>query len=180
MPAATPHALELTFTTGTLFTRGVTRIRYIDGLLKQGRPWDVAGDVMADPAQVKSVRLLTETDRAELVEELTGDYGYSWRPISPASAHEPQPPADSTLIAIACVNDGSPIAITVLDTSDMSERCRISLPEWDEFRPASAGHRLIEHGYMLAPAAYFKPGNFGGWAVLSDTTYIAPVVPRDA
>jgi hypothetical protein len=23
--------------------------------------------------------------------------------------------------------------------------------DWDSFRPASAGHRLIEHGYMIRP-----------------------------
>lgn len=42
--------------------------------------------------------------------------------------------------------------INVLD-SDMAILATIDLPDWETFRPASAGHRLIEHGYRIRPDA---------------------------
>lgn len=38
----------------------------------------------------------------------------------------------------------------------------INLPEWEEFRPASAGHRLIEHGFMIRPDGR-GPETVNGW-----------------
>jgi hypothetical protein len=38
----------------------------------------------------------------------------------------------------------------------------IDLPDWESFRPASAGHRLIEHGYMIHPEAR-GPETVNGW-----------------
>lgn len=39
----------------------------------------------------------------------------------------------------------------------------IELPEWETFRAASAGHRLIEHGYMIHPNARAAADTVNGW-----------------
>lgn len=55
----------------------------------------------------------------------------------------------------------------------------IALPEWDDIRPASAGHRLIEHGYMTMPATHYAPDAAAGWRRITDNLYHAVVISRD-
>lgn len=74
------HILQLVFTTGTLTVRGETRIRFIDGLLRYGRPYDFDGHgILADPAQIKSVQLLSEEDVHEMGLNVPGDGDQNWR-----------------------------------------------------------------------------------------------------
>lgn len=77
---------------------------------------------------------------------------------------------ENTLVA-ACTPNSLPDAggvaeygfqINVLD-DDMSVLATINLPDWETFRPASAGHRLIEHGYMIRPDAR-TPETVNGWS----------------
>jgi hypothetical protein len=75
---------------------------------------------------------------------------------------------DKTLLA-TCTPNSLPDAdgveygfqINVLDDS-MAVLATIDLPDWETFRPASAGHRLIEHGYMIRPDAR-GPETVNGW-----------------
>jgi hypothetical protein len=52
--------------------------------------------------------------------------------------------------------------------------------DWDSFRPASAGHRLIEHGYMIRPDAR-TPEAVNGWreAPGQPGTWSVPVIPTN-
>lgn len=77
---------------------------------------------------------------------------------------------ENTLMA-ACTPNSLPDAegevehgfqINVLDHS-MSILVTIDLPDWDSFRPASAGHRLIENGYMIRPDVR-TPETVNGWS----------------
>ncbi|MGY5627488.1 hypothetical protein ACW7N6_38615 [Streptomyces sp. UC1A3] len=77
---------------------------------------------------------------------------------------------ENTLVA-ACTPNSLPDAdgvtehgfqITVLDAR-MAILATINLPEWESFRPASAGHRLIEHGYMIRPDIR-TPETVNGWS----------------
>jgi hypothetical protein len=77
---------------------------------------------------------------------------------------------DKTLMA-ACTPNSLPDAagevehgfqISVLDDG-LTVLTTIDLPDWGTFRPASAGHRLIEHGYMIRPDAR-GPGAVNGWS----------------
>ncbi|WP_157878043.1 hypothetical protein [Streptomyces torulosus] len=51
---------------------------------------------------------------------------------------------------------------------------------WDSFRPASAGHRLIEHGYMIRPDAR-TPEAVNGWRQVPGQpgTWSAPVIATE-
>ena len=69
--------------------------------------------------------------------------------------------------------------ISVVETDSLLPVLRIDLPEWESFRPASAGHRLIEHGYMTNSDAHFRPETAAGWYALSETVFAAPVHPTD-
>ncbi|MFF7475081.1 hypothetical protein [Streptomyces sp. NPDC008092] len=50
--------------------------------------------------------------------------------------------------------------------------------DWGSFRPASAGHRLIEHGYMIRPDAR-TPDAVNGWREVPGQpgTWSVPVMP---
>ncbi|WP_406126957.1 hypothetical protein [Streptomyces sp. NBC_00989] len=52
--------------------------------------------------------------------------------------------------------------------------------DWDSFRPASAGHRLIEHGYMIRPDAR-TPDAVNGWSEVPGQpgTWSVPVMPTN-
>lgn len=52
--------------------------------------------------------------------------------------------------------------------------------DWDSFRPASAGHRLIEHGYMIRPDAR-TPDAVNGWREVPGQpgTWSVPVIPTN-
>ncbi|MFJ9907942.1 hypothetical protein ACIRVK_34560 [Streptomyces sp. NPDC101152] len=52
--------------------------------------------------------------------------------------------------------------------------------DWDSFRPASAGHRLIEHGYMIRPDAR-TPNAVNGWREVpgQPETWSVPVMPTN-
>ncbi|WP_329318025.1 hypothetical protein [Streptomyces sp. NBC_01262] len=57
----------------------------------------------------------------------------------------------------------------------------LDLPlDWDSFRPASAGHRLIEHGYMIRPDAR-TPETVNGWREDpgQPDTWSVPVMPTN-
>jgi hypothetical protein len=73
----------LAFTGGTLTVRGQVRIRFVDGLVKYGRPYDLdlfrSDGILANPAQIKSVRLLTDADVHEMGLNLPDDSSIDWR-----------------------------------------------------------------------------------------------------
>ncbi|MFE7757615.1 hypothetical protein [Streptomyces sp. NPDC057429] len=48
-----------------------------------------------------------------------------------------------------CVATDTGYRLRVL--SEGRDLVRLDLDDWEEFRPASAGHRLIEHGYTIRP-----------------------------
>ncbi|MDQ0602025.1 hypothetical protein QF037_006370 [Streptomyces canus] len=52
--------------------------------------------------------------------------------------------------------------------------------DWASFRPASAGHRLIEHGYMIRPDAR-TPEAVNGWREVPGQpgTWSVPVIPTN-
>lgn len=54
----------------------------------------------------------------------------------------------------------------------------VDLPDWAEWRGASAGHRLIEHGYMVTAASHWEADRAAGWVQLAGGTYAAPVAPQ--
>lgn len=63
--------------------------------------------------------------------------------------------------------------INVLD-SDLNILATINLLDWQSFRPASAGHRLIEHGYMIRPDAR-STDTVNGWRAVG-SGWIVPVI----
>ncbi|MFE0779130.1 AsnC family protein [Streptomyces sp. NPDC058861] len=80
-------------------------------------------------------------------------------------------------LAEAIPMDPGGYVITVTDYKPEPESLlRIDLPGWDYFRSASAGHRLIEHGFQVLPAAHYEPDRAAGWKPGPDgLTYSAPV-----
>lgn len=54
--------------------------------------------------------------------------------------------------------------LNVLD-DELNIVVTIDLPEWESFRPASAGHRLIEHGWMIRPDTR-GPDTVNGWRAI--------------
>lgn len=82
-----------------------------------------------------------------------------------------------SFLAEAIPTDPGGYVITVTDYTVAPEQlARIDLPDWDHFRAASAGHRLIEHGYAVLPAAHMTKDRFAGWQAAPDgLTYSAPV-----
>ncbi|WP_105968385.1 hypothetical protein [Streptomyces geranii] len=52
--------------------------------------------------------------------------------------------------------------------------------DWGSFRPASAGHRLVEHGYMIRPDAR-TPETVNGWREVAGqpATWSVPVMPTN-
>lgn len=56
----------------------------------------------------------------------------------------------------------------------------IPLPHWHEFRPASAGHRLIEHGWTVHTSAFSDRARMAGWIDQASGAYVAPVARDDA
>jgi hypothetical protein len=77
------------------------------------------------------------------------------------------------LLAVAGGRSGK-LAIQVLEMVTVGTILRIELPYWDDFRAASAGHRLIEYGYQIDSPAFMLPGNAAGWTPYR-TGYVAPV-----
>jgi hypothetical protein len=51
--------------------------------------------------------------------------------------------------------------LRVVGDTASSDLVRVDL-DWEEFRPASAGHRLIENGWMIRPDAR-GPETVNGW-----------------
>lgn len=90
-------------------------------------------------------------------------------------------------LAEAIPTDPTGYVLTVLDYGtdqdpNPQELLRLDLGDWDHFRAASAGHRLIERGYSVLPAAHFEGDRVAGWRPGPDgLTYSAPVyrIPRD-
>lgn len=67
--------------------------------------------------------------------------------------------------------------INVLDAS-LNILVTIDLPEWDTFRPASAGHRLIERGWMIRPEARNEPDTVNGWRAIG-SGWVTQVISTD-
>jgi hypothetical protein len=67
--------------------------------------------------------------------------------------------------------------ITVLD-GRMEILATVDLPDWESFGPATAGHRLIEHGYMIRPDARGLPDTVNGWRQVG-SGWLVPVVRID-
>ncbi|WP_316782820.1 hypothetical protein [Streptomyces sasae] len=55
----------------------------------------------------------------------------------------------------------------------------LAFPQWTDWRPASAGHRLIEKGYMVHPPAHVETDRAAGWQHLPGGRWAAPVHTRD-
>lgn len=82
-------------------------------------------------------------------------------------------------LTATCTGTPEGYRIRVLDEDH--DVCLVQLLfDWDSFRPASAGHRLIEHGYRIRPDARASdavngwrevPGQPGTWSV--------PVIPTN-
>lgn len=68
------------------------------------------------------------------------------------------------------VNHG--FQINVLD-DQLGILATVDLPDWETFRPASAGHRLIEVGYMISPGV--DRADLNGWKAAAHG-YTVPVV----
>lgn len=66
--------------------------------------------------------------------------------------------------------------INVLD-EQLDILATVALPDWERFRPASAGHRLIELGYTIRPG--LDRADLNGWKPEAHG-YTVPVVPLDA
>lgn len=62
--------------------------------------------------------------------------------------------------------------INVLD-EHLTVLATVDLPDWESFRPASAGHRLIEAGYMIRPGV--DRADLNGWKPVANG-YTVPVV----
>lgn len=71
-------------------------------------------------------------------------------------------------------------SISVMSTTDNRLVHKIPGLPWDDFRPASAGHRLIEHGYMTMPATHFAQDCAAGWRQHTDNMWSAVAILRDA
>ncbi|WP_331728843.1 AsnC family protein [Streptomyces canus] len=80
-------------------------------------------------------------------------------------------------LAEAIPMDPGGYVITVTNyTPEPEQLLRIDLPDWDNFRSASAGHRLIEQGFQVLPAAHYESDRAAGWKPGVDgLTYSAPV-----
>lgn len=70
-----------------------------------------------------------------------------------------------------------PFVIAVLNLRRWEVHTRIALPEWEEFRPASAGHRLMERGWMLPTVVHWWPNRSAGWLMVPGVGWTAPVLP---
>jgi hypothetical protein len=80
-------------------------------------------------------------------------------------------------LARATPTDPTGYVITVTAYSPEPEQLlRLELGEWDYFRAASAGHRLIEAGFSVLPAAHYEPDRAAGWKNGADAlSFTAPV-----
>ncbi len=72
---------------------------------------------------------------------------------------------------------GGPIGwhFYVLTVEDASLALAYTLDDWTAWRPASAGHRLIDRGYMVSPPAHFEDDRVAGWAPLPGGRWSAPL-----
>lgn len=66
------------------------------------------------------------------------------------------------LTAVCSADAEGPFTLRVLGPGG-EELLRIEYP-WEQFRPSSAGHRLIEHDYMIVPSTHEEPERVAGWA----------------
>ncbi|MER7659803.1 hypothetical protein [Streptomyces albidoflavus] len=65
----------------------------------------------------------------------------------------------------------------VLSVADSSLALSYPMTDWTIWRPASAGHRLIERGYIVSPPAHFEDDRGAGWASLPGGRWSAPLHP---
>lgn len=109
-------------------------------------------------------------------------------PARPAEPHNLQEQMESApggcFLAEAIPMDPAGFVVTVTDYNapEPEQLLRIDLPEWEAFRAPSAGHRLIEHGFSVLPAAHFERDRTAGWKLGNDgLTCSAPVfrLPQD-
>lgn len=73
------------------------------------------------------------------------------------------------------VEHGYQLNVIALD-DQLTTLVTVDLPDWDRFRPASAGHRLIEVGYMIRPG--IDRADMNGWR-REASGYTVPVVRLD-
>ena len=66
------------------------------------------------------------------------------------------------LLAICSAEEEGPFTIRVVAPDGKADLVYLEYP-WENFRPASAGHRLIEHGYMVVPERHFMADRVAGW-----------------
>ncbi|TWF71754.1 hypothetical protein [Kitasatospora viridis] len=66
------------------------------------------------------------------------------------------------LTAVCSADTTGPFTLRVLDPKGGADLVHLTY-DWDDFRPASAGHRLIEHGYMVLPSRHSGYEQVAGW-----------------
>lgn len=108
------------------------------------------------------------------------------RPAGPQTLQEQMDTAPGgCFLAEAIPTSPGGYVITVTDYSgpEPVQMLQVDLTDWDRFRAASAGHRLIEQGFSVLPAAHFEGDRAAGWKPgIDGLTYSAPVfrLPTDA
>lgn len=85
-------------------------------------------------------------------------------------------PGGAFLATAVPTEPGGYVITVTKHTPEPVELLRLDLPDWDHFRSASAGHRLIERGFQVLPAAHYEPDRAAGWKPGTDgLTFTAPV-----
>lgn len=82
-------------------------------------------------------------------------------------------------LEVAAVLAGSPVSLAALDPTALAEVLKIELPDWETFRPASAGHSLVERGFMTTPDVHCEPDTMAGWHAAGNAAYLAPLMAID-
>lgn len=83
------------------------------------------------------------------------------------------------ILTAICTGTDDGYRLRVLEEAGDTVRRVLDLAlDWDEFRPASAGHRLIEQGYMIRPDAR-GPERANGWRAVpgQSQAWSVPVIP---
>lgn len=125
----------------------------------------------------KETRPVTDTTTNTNLPYALNEHGVPTPEDAQAALENANPPFLALAEPYAAVKDGW--KITILRTCDATHAETITLPDWADFRPASAGHRLIEYGYMLPAAAHFAPDREAGWHPVPGKGWSAPAYPRD-
>ena len=78
-------------------------------------------------------------------------------------------------VAIVTDVQNYPIKMVVLDARSLDVRLSLTFEEWTSFRPASAGHRLIENGFAIRD----RSRGMAGWDTLEGVGYTAALISAE-